>query len=204
MRLLLTEILGLYAMNKYLSIALPLMLLMTACTSAPHIDYETRHNFSGYQHFAFKTHAKEDAAIYDAFGGDIFEARLYRAITQSLTTKGFNKTQPANFYIDYALSTETRAQVSYQKPPGYFRFWHYNSHNYHDYYDSYRIDDIRQQTLGVLTLKVIDASTNKTVWTGRSKSLIRAEKSPEAAEAALQARITKLLANFPPHTVVTL
>lgn len=191
-------------MNKTIAIFAPILLALAACASNVHVDYETQHNFAGYQTFELQQHSVTDPETYDAFGGDIFETRLYRAISDNLGTKGLEQSSAPDFFINYSLSKEVRHQVSHQSPNTFLRFWTYGPHHYYGYNDHYQVNDIRPYTVGRLTLKIIDARSNKTVWTSSSQTTLRKGKVLAEAEAALRERISKMLANFPPNNVLTL
>lgn len=193
-------------MYKIFKLSLPLLFALTlsACTTGVQVDYETQQNFNAYQQFKLLPHTVNDQGTYEEFGGDIFETRLHRAIADNLGSKGLELSDSPDFLIDYSLRTEQRLQLRSNRSFNHSRYSIFGRH-YSSHFDNRtHYSDIHQYNIGIITVKIIDAVSNKTVWTSTSKANLRTKKLPADAEAALRERVAEMLASFPPNSIVTL
>ena len=113
---------------KYITLALlSIATLLGGCATSVNTDYETQHDFSNYEHYQWGS-TKTDTEAYIEFGGDIFDSRLQRAVSNALSGRGMAESDTPEFIVQYHLNTKERAY-----PDNDFRFGRFYFYG-HPYY----------------------------------------------------------------------
>jgi hypothetical protein len=162
-------------MKRYfssLSIALILVFFFTSCGVTTHIETAPGVNFSNYKTFGWVSVNGEKTE--DKADNDIVDNNIKNAISLDLENKGWKETsQNPDVLLDYNVMVEK--QVSQASDPVfnypytnyYYNRWHHrmgymyypnNLIGYHTYNIPFKV--------GTLTVNMIDAKTNKLIWSG--------------------------------------
>lgn len=148
-----------------------LLCLLTACSSAPKVntDYDLTHNFGTIKsyHIISKTRPISDLLV----------ARVNNALDNSMATRGIKKVSAnqADILIDFMVVTKDKTRItSYNTRYGYRGFGFGYSGNV----------DVHHYTEGSLLIDLIDPASQKTVWRGSSKTIIKKRTPEEKTELA--------------------
>jgi len=155
---------------KFLGIAALAGILLTSCASVAHVERDTTVNFSKYRTFAWvDTKEKEERK-----GNDLLERNVRNAVNMELQKQGWqeSKSKP-DVLLSYDILVERAVRESnnpvYSRP---FTRTFYNPYTRRwsqIYYPSQLMGYDREAyevREGTITISMIDAKTDKTVWQG--------------------------------------
>lgn len=176
------------------------LMLLSACSSVTiNTDYAIDNNFTAYKTYAWHPGPPMSSRHLDEMGGDIFNARVRRAVDQTLSSKGFTKSDKPDFYVNYNVVTEQRMSIdSYNTYAGYGPGWGWYGPGW-GWYGNNVQTTVRYYTQGTLILDMIDAKTGKLVWRGTAAGPINEAKTPQKRVQQIDETIQRMLANFPPQ-----
>jgi len=180
----------------------PLLALLvfetSACIAFPvQQDYDADADFSGYRTWYWLPASPTGDPRVD---NDLVDARIRRAVEQSLAARGYTKTSTGegDFGIGYHGFIEGKIDVRtidryYGYGPGWGRYGGYYpgrvaTETYVDQYDE-----------ATLILDIVDRDSRKLVWRGSTSARVRAEQTPEKRDARTQQAVDAILAKFPPQ-----
>lgn len=160
---------------KFLTVAVLSGLLLASCASVAHVEKDETVNFSKYRSYAWveskdsKDDSKENVRV-----SDLAETRMREAVNTELAKVGWkeSKSKP-DVLISYDVLVEN--SVKDENSPIYsepFTRWVYNPYSRRwvpIHYSSQFVGYDRSQRSvkeGTITINVIDAKTDKTVWQG--------------------------------------
>ena len=142
------------------------------CASSAHIEKDPSANFAAYRTYAWAP--KPDTATQKSRNSDLLEKNMKMAVTRELDKIGLRENrQRPDILLDYEVqvdrTTKTRSESVYSQPT--FRPF-YNPYTRRwgtIYYPSqYLGQDNYPQSVneGTVTITMIDARTDKTIWQG--------------------------------------
>ena len=149
-------------------------LLLTSCASVAHVEKDKTANFSSYQSYAWvETKENQDDSTKSKVS-DLTERRIKDAVNAELTKSGWkqSKNKP-DVLLSYDVLVERSVKEEnnpvYSQPTTRYVYNPYSRRWISVYYPSQFLGydrDQRSVREGTLTISVIDAKTDKTVWQG--------------------------------------
>ena len=139
-------------------IILIMVALAAACSSIKvSYDYDKTTDFSKYKTYAYT----EDALKLGV--GDLNRDRIIAAIDAEMTARGISKSDNPDALIDLILTAKERTEATATSTGGYYGRYRYSGGfgttqiNYNTYVD------------GTLFINLVDKTSEKIVWQGRSR-----------------------------------
>lgn len=160
---------------KFLSVMLLSGLLLASCASVAYVEKDETVNFSKYRNYAWvESRETKGDSTQNAKVSDLAGSKIREAVNAELAKAGWreSKNKP-DVLISYDVlvenSTKEENNPVYSSP---FTRWVYNPYSHRwvpIYYSSQFLGYDRNQRSvkeGTVTISVIDAKTDKTVWQG--------------------------------------
>jgi len=175
-------------MKRHLLLATA-MVLLAACASTPvvHTDHDPAASFSTYRTYAWR---QEPPA-----SNPLVRQRLVAAIEARLQAKGWSPAPESEADIalvgNVASREEQTIETFYEGPA--WGEWEWRGVTGHG---GYRTTHVYNYTVGTLVLDMFDTRTKKAVWRATAEGTVPA--MPKQVDAALQAAVDKMFAEFPP------
>ncbi|WP_264511005.1 DUF4136 domain-containing protein [Flavobacterium sp. N1719] len=176
-------------MKKLFLLSAVLTLLLTSCSAVRvNTDYDQNVKFEQY-----KTYAYQKSVIDKAEISDLDKRRILRSIDETMSTKGFSKSESPDVLVSFF--TKEKEQVNVYNNNWGFGWgwgWGWNPWMWGGGYNStYRY------TEGVLTINIIDAKTKELIWQGVGEGELtkRTEKKDENIKEFVQS----ILEQYPPQ-----
>ena len=175
-------------MKRHLLLAMATV-LVAACVSTPVVqtDHDPAAAFSAYRTYAWR---QEPPA-----SNPLVRQRLVAAIEARLQAKGWSPAPESE--ADIALvgnvaSREEQTIETFYEGPGWSE-WEWRGVTGHG---GYRTTRVYTYTVGTLVLDMFDTRTRKAVWRATAEGTVPA--TPKQVDAAMQAAVDKMFAEFPP------
>ena len=159
---------------KFFGVASIAGLLLTSCASVAHVEKDKTANFSSYQSYAWvETKENQDDSTKSKVS-DLTERRIREAVNAELTKSGWkqSKNKP-DVLLSYDVLVERSVKEEnnpvYSQPTTRYVYNPYSRRWVSVYYPSQFLGydrDQRSVREGTITVSVIDAKTDKTVWQG--------------------------------------
>ncbi|MBD3583375.1 DUF4136 domain-containing protein [Flavobacterium selenitireducens] len=149
-------------------------------------DYDKNANFTGYKSYAFYKSGIDKVEI-----SDLDKKRIMRAIDETMTAKGFSKSENPDLLIN--IFTKARQQVdvnTFNSGWGYGWGWGWNPWMYGGN------TSVNTYTEGTLFIDLIDAKKKELIWQGEGEGVLT--KDTEKKEKRIQEFVAKILAQYPP------
>lgn len=164
-------------------------LLLAACASTPnvHTDHDPAATFASYRSYAWRQ--QPDVS------NPLVRQRLVAAIDAQLRTKGWSLVPEAQADIALVGNVASRQEQTidtFYEGPGWGD-WGWRGVTTHG---GYRTTHVYNYTVGTLVLDMFDTKTKQAVWRATAEGTVPA--SPEKVNAAVQAAVDKMFAEFPP------
>ena len=177
-----------------------LSLFLSGCSLPPKVDshYDSNFDFSSLKHYRWFV------LPGDIEADELMIQRLRNAVDRQMGIKGFKQnSESPDFLIsmqgfkDTAILAATRG-TSYQRGTagGTRKNPSANSLRGREYRQTGYSPTVYEE--GKLTLTLINAANDQTIWEGIATGLIQSNNSPESREKRTQDTIARLLADFPP------
>lgn len=166
-----------------------IFLLFISCKSTKfNSDYDQSVNFNEYKTYGFSELSKKLPV------DDIVKNRIFKAIEENLTSKGFTKSDNPDLLVDLGLQLDKKKNYST------------NNINMRGYFGKRRrvsagigksFTNEKEYTVGTLVLNFIDVknSSEKLVWKGDMSGVIKPDSS---SNENVTNAINQILAEFPP------
>ena len=168
---------------------LPLLLLfvLASCDAVKvNSDYDKKVDFAPYKTFAFHKTGIDKAEI-----SDLDKKRILRSIDESMTTKGFTKSETPDLLI--AFFTKEREQVDVnQFNAGWGYGWGYGWNPYIWGGNT----SVSRYTEGTLYIDIIDAKKKELIWQGEGQGVLT--KDTNKKDEKIKEFVTKILEQYPP------
>lgn len=167
-----------------------ILFTLASCKSTSYnSDYDQSANFDTYKTFGFSELSKKLPV------DDIVKNRIFQAIENNLTAKGFAKSENPDLLVDLGLQLDKKKEYSTN---------HVNMNGY--FGKKLRIGTgvgksftkEKEYTVGTLVLNLVDVKKTgeKLVWKGGISGIIKPESSNQEN---ITSAINKILETFPPN-----
>ncbi len=169
---------------------LPLFLLfvVAACSSVRvNSDYDKQVDFASYKTYAFHKTGIDKAEI-----SDLDKKRILRSIDETMTAKGFSKSETPDLLI--AFFTKEREEVNvnqFNAGWGYGWGWGWNPYLWGGN------TSVSRHTEGTLYIDIIDAKKKELIWQGEGEGVLT--KNTDKKDANIKEFVTKILEQYPPQ-----
>lgn len=158
---------------KFLSSAVALVFLLASCASTAHIEKDDNADFSKYNSFAWVDKDGEGKSDRNK-SNDLTEQKIREAVNKELAKSGWKQTKSRpDVLLSYDVLVERNTVESsnavYSRPQSRVVFNPYTRRYSTIYYPSQFMGydrDERAIREGTVTISMIDAKTDKTVWQG--------------------------------------
>lgn len=159
---------------KFLSVLALSGLLLSGCSSIAHVEKDETVNFSKYKTYAWAEKKADDTTGKKIMVSDLTERKIRQAVNTEMAKTGWRQ---ANHNPDVLLAYDVLVErsVKQQNNPVYsepFTRYFYNAYSRRYvpvYYPSQFLGYDREPQAvkeGTITISLIDAKTDKTVWQG--------------------------------------
>jgi Domain of unknown function (DUF4136) len=165
---------------------LPLLLLFVfaSCSSVSvNADYDKKANFESYKTYAYLKTAIDKAEI-----SDLDKKRILRSIDETMSAKGFTKSETPDVLISIFTKENQRVDVYNNSGFGFgwSPFWGMGI----GYSNAITTPE------GTLYIDILDAKNKELVWQGEGNGYLT--KNAEKKDARIKEFVDKILAQYPP------
>jgi hypothetical protein len=157
---------------KLLSVAALSGLLLAGCASVAHVEKDKTVNFNNYHSYAW-VDTKESKSDSSVKVSDLTERIIKEAVNNEMVKTGWKESKKPDVLLTYDILVERGIKEQnnpvYSQP--YTRYYYnpYSRRYVAVYYPSQFMgydNDQQQVKEGTITLRLIDAKTDKTIWQG--------------------------------------
>jgi hypothetical protein len=157
---------------KLLSVAALSGLLLAGCASVAHVEKDKTVNFNNYHSYAW-VDTKESKSDSSVKVSDLTERIIKEAVNNEMAKTGWKESKNPDVLLTYDILVERGIKEQnnpvYSQP--YTRYYYnpYSRRYVAVYYPSQFMgydNDQQQVKEGTITLRLIDAKTDKTIWQG--------------------------------------
>ena len=169
-------------------LSLLLLCLLISCSSVKvNADYDKKVDFTQFKTFAFYKTGIDKVEI-----SDLDKKRILRSIDETLTAKGFIKSETPDLLV--TIFTKEREQVNVtQFNTGWGYGWGYGWNPYTWGGNT----SFSRYTEGTLYIDLIDAKKKELVWQGEGAGVLT--KDTNKKDEVIAAFVTKILEQYPPQ-----
>ena len=169
---------------------LPLFLLfvVAACSSIRvNSDYDKQVDFSPYKTFAFYKTGIDKAEI-----SDLDKKRILRSIDETMTAKGFSKSETPDLLISFFTKEREEVNVNqFNAGWGYGWGWGWNPFLWGGN------TTVTRHSEGTLYIDIIDAKKKELIWQGEGEGVLT--KDTHKKDEMIKEFVTKILELYPPQ-----
>ena len=159
---------------KLWSAYLGFVFLLASCASTAHVEKDDSADFTQYKTFAWVEKGKENKKDSRSDKGDIVEQKIRLAVNKELEKSGWKETKKEpDVLLSYDVlvekSVKKQSDAVYSRPFTRTFYNPYSRRFFNVYYPSRFMgyeDYSVPSTEGTVTISMIDARTDKTVWQG--------------------------------------
>jgi len=176
------------------------VLVPAACSSiSVSTDYDPDTDFSGLATFAWI--AEEPQPDQDPRAGNpLISARVTEAVEATLLAAGYEQVEAEpDFLVAFALGVQRGVSVTTEPTGGYYGRYGYGRSGYGYGYGYGSTTEVREYEEGVLQIDIVGRESNKLLWRGTAKAVLRSNQSPEESTSRINEAVAKVLGRFPPR-----
>jgi Domain of unknown function (DUF4136) len=159
---------------KFLSVAAVSGLLLASCGSVAHVEKDKTANFSSYHSYAWVDSKANEADSGKTKVSDLTERRIREAVDAELAKTGWRESKHRpDVLLSYDVlverSVKEESNPVYSQPTTRYVYNPYSRRWVSVYYPSQFLgydNDQRSVREGTITVSIIDAKTDKTIWQG--------------------------------------
>jgi hypothetical protein len=178
-------------LKKFLSFFVLLALAGCSAVSVS-TDYDPGTDFNKYKTYKWGTANDPNDALVK---NQLVLNRVYEAIDNSLTAKGFTKTDSDPDFVVYPhAGTKERTNIE-SWGYGYGGWWGAGPYMG---WPGGNID-VNQYTEGSLFIDIVDITDNKLIWRGVGTGVVNAPSTPEEGTKKMDEAVAKIFQDFPPQ-----
>jgi hypothetical protein len=168
--------------------------LLPAFATAQSVTYDYRQgqDFSRLRTYSFKDVPKSDNPFVDA--------RITAAIAAQLAARGLTRDDvDPDVYVNVRQTFDTQPRYTiYGSPWGYGYGWGYPGFYGYDWNPWYTTVEVKDITVGTLTVDLEDAASDQVVWRGISVKRVHEMSKPSHVEKRINRRVSKMFEKYPP------
>jgi hypothetical protein len=159
---------------KFLSVAAVSGLLLASCGSVAHVEKDKNANFSSYHSYAWVDSKASQADSGTTKVSDLTERRIREAVDAELAKTGWKESKHRpdvlmSYDVLVERSVKEESNPVYTQPTTRYAYNPYSRRWISIYYPSQFLgydNDQRSVREGTITVSIIDAKTDKTIWQG--------------------------------------
>lgn len=165
-----------------------LLLVLASCSSVRvYSDYDKQVDFTLYKTYAFHKNGIDKAEI-----SDLDKKRILRAIDETMSAKGFTKSDNPDLLISFFTKEREEVNVNqFNAGWGYGWGWGWNPFLWGGN------TMVTRHTEGSLYIDIIDAKKKELIWQGEGEGVLT--KDRDKKEALIQEFVSKILEQYPPQ-----
>jgi len=174
-------------MKKFAFLSIFVLLLAYCSSVRVNSDYDKQVDFTAYITYAFHKTGIDKAEI-----SDLDKKRILRSIDETMTAKGFTKSETPDLLI--AFFTKEREEVNvnqFNAGWGYGWGWGWNPYLWGGN------TSVSRHTEGTLYIDIIDAKKKELIWQGEGEGVLT--KDTNKKDEVIKEFVTKILAQYPPQ-----
>ncbi len=163
-----------------------LLLVLASCSSVRvYSDYDKQVDFSPYKTYAFHKNSIDKAEL-----SDLDKKRILRAIDETMSAKGFTKSDNPDLLISFFTKEREEVNVN-QFNAGWGYGWGWNPFLWGGN------TTVTRHTEGSLYIDIIDAKKKELIWQGEGEGVLT--KDRDKKEALIKEFVAKILEQYPPQ-----
>ncbi len=165
-----------------------LLLVLASCSSVRvYSDYDKQVDFTPYKSYAFHKTGIDKAEI-----SDLDKKRILRAIDETMSTKGFTKSDNPDLLISFFTKEREEVNVNqFNAGWGYGWGWGWNPFLWGGN------TTVTRHTEGTLYIDIIDAKKKELIWQGQGEGVLT--KDMNKKEEVIKEFVSKILEQYPPQ-----
>ena len=165
-----------------------LLLFLASCSSVSvYSDYDKQVDFTPYKTYAFHKNGIDKAEI-----SDLDKKRILHAIDETMSAKGFTKSDNPDLLISFFTKEREEVNVNqFNAGWGYGWGWGWNPFLWGGN------TMVTRHTEGSLYIDIIDAKKKELIWQGEGEGVLT--KDRDKKEALIQEFVSKILEQYPPQ-----
>lgn len=165
-----------------------LLLVLASCSSVRvYSDYDKQVDFTPYKSYAFHKTGIDKAEI-----SDLDKKRILRAIDETMSAKGFTKSDSPDLLISFFTKEREEVNVNqFNAGWGYGWGWGWNPFLWGGN------TTVTRHTEGTLYIDIIDARKKELIWQGQGEGVLT--KDRDEKEALIKEFVAKILEQYPPQ-----
>jgi len=170
---------------------LPLLLLFALASCGPvnvNYDYDKNATFDNYKTYAYNKTGIDKVEI-----SDLDKKRILRSIDETMTSKGFSKSDNPDILINFFTKEREQVEVSqFNAGWGWGWGWGWNPWMWGG-----NTTTVNRYIEGTLTIDIIDAKKKELIWQGIGEGVLT--KSVEKKDENIKEFVVKILEQYPPQ-----
>lgn len=165
-----------------------LLLVLVSCSSVRvYTDYDKQVDFTPYKTYAFHKNGIDKAEI-----SDLDKKRILHAIDETMSAKGFTKSDNPDLLISFFTKEREEVNVNqFNAGWGYGWGWGWNPFLWGGN------TMVTRHTEGSLYIDIIDAKKKELIWQGEGEGVLT--KDRDKKEALIKEFVSKILEQYPPQ-----
>ena len=165
-----------------------LLLVLASCSSVKvYSDFDKQVDFTPYKTYAFHKNGIDKAEI-----SDLDKKRILRAIDETMSAKGFTKSDNPDLLISFFTKEREEVNVNqFNAGWGYGWGWGWNPFLWGGN------TMVTRHTEGSLYIDIIDAKKKELIWQGEGEGVLT--KDRDKKEALIKEFVSKILEQYPPQ-----
>ena len=168
--------------------------LLPALATAQSVTYDFRptHDFSRLRTYTFKEVQQTDNPFVDE--------RIAAAVAAQLGARGLTRDDAhPDLYVVVRQSFDTHPKYYiYGSPWGYGYGWGYPGFYGYDWNPWYTTVEVKDITVGTLTVDLQDVASDQLVWRGVSVKRVHTMSKPSHVAKRINRRVSKMFEKYPP------
>jgi hypothetical protein len=170
-------------MKKFALLTVSILLLASCSSIRVNSDYDKQVDFTTYKTFAFYKTGIDKAEI-----SDLDKKRILRSIDETMTAKGFSKSETPDLLISFFTKEREEVNVN-QFNAGWA--WGWNPFLWGGN------TTVTRHSEGTLFIDIIDAKKKELIWQGEGEGALT--KDTHKKDEMIKEFVTKILEQYPPQ-----
>jgi hypothetical protein len=184
--------------RRFVLLAVAVLLSACAANQVNH-DFDASRDFAAYRSWAWKEPALQYRPDDPRIKSDLTEQRIRQAVADQLDQRGLRPAAAGtkgDLNVQTYLIVEERQQ---QVTTNYGGGWGYP---WYGYYGAPMYNETRNVSYKVATIQIdlLDGKDGKLVWRGSDEQILSRTPNPSDRRDAILETVTRILANYPPHS----
>jgi hypothetical protein len=178
-------------------------LMLAACSSMEvSVDYDPSVPLTSLRTYSWKPEPQQKAGDTLVDTDTLLRQRVITSLENELTRKGYSKIgRKPDFRVGFFFTRQLKMDETYPYPYGgyfggpYYGYW---GGWLYPGYPGFGPGTIREFEEGLLVIDFVDPETDRLLWRGKVKDILRFQESPETRSRRIQKAVSAVLERFPP------